>query len=175
MLSTIGAGLQTLLLWGYSQHLWSLAIFVLLYGGTAGGFSILRPRFAAAIVNNWSDKEQSILVFAVLTAMRGVAIVCSGFVSPGLVDEDARATSGFGAGKWSHIILFVGVMLLISSFGALGAFIKASKTADVQTTKTAETIESGSSVEIANEKGPRSGVGLVISMYEEDLSGKVIE
>ena len=66
-------------------------------------------------------------------------------------------------------------MLLISSFGALGAFIKASKTADVQTTKTAETIESGSSVEIANEKGPRSGVGLVISMYEEDLSGKVIE
>ena len=162
-------------MWGYSQQLWSLAIFVLLYGGTAGGFSILRPRFAAAIVNNGSDKEQSILVFAVLTAMRGVAIVCSGFVSPGLLDEDARITSGFGAGKWSHIILFVGVMLLISSFGALGTFIKAPKTADVQTTKTAETIESGSTVEIANEKGPRIGVGLVISMYEEDLSGKVIE
>ena len=84
LLSTIGAGLQTLLMWGYSQKLWSLAIFVLLYGGTAGGFSILRPRFAAAIVNNSSDKEQSILVFAVLTAMRGIAIVCSRFVSPGL-------------------------------------------------------------------------------------------
>ncbi len=79
VLSTIGACLETLLIWGYGRQVWSLIAFALLYGSTAGGFSTLRPRFAAALADDETDTEQNLLVSGVLIAMRGVAIVCSGF------------------------------------------------------------------------------------------------
>ena len=98
VLSTLGACLETFLIWGYSRQLWSLIAFVLLYGSTAGGFSTLRVRFAAAIANDDTDTEQNLLVFAVLTAMRGVAIVVSGFIWSSLLAGYAKLPSDVGGG-----------------------------------------------------------------------------
>lgn len=124
LLSTIGSGLEALLIWGFSHSLWSLAIFVLLYGGTAGGFAVLRPRFAAAIVGHDSNKEQSLLIFGILTATRGFAIMASGFIASAQLDEGFKVTSGYGAGKWLRVIVYTGIMMLVASLGNLGMFIK---------------------------------------------------
>lgn len=172
MLSTIGACLETFLIWGYSRQLWSLIAFALLYGSIAGGFGTLRPRFAAAIVNDDADTEQNLLVFGVLTAMRGVAIVASGFISSSLLDRNAKITSDFGVGKWSQLILYVGFMMLAASLGACGAFIGTKKAIvhdmdDPEDTLASETY--------AHLKSPRYGVGLVISIYEEHRGEEIAE
>lgn len=126
MFSTIGSGLETLLIWGFSHNLWSLCIYSLLFGGTAGGFAVLRPRFAAAIVGNDQNKEQSLLIFGVLTAMRGFAIIASGFIASARLDESVKVTSGYGGRKWLNVIVYTGVMMIVASFGAGGMYIKAS-------------------------------------------------
>ena len=172
VLSTVGACLETFLIWGYSHQLWSLIAFALLYGSTAGGFSTLRPRFAAAIVNDETDTEQHLLVFGVLTAMRGVAIIASGFVSSSMLDGNAKITSDFGAGKWSQLILYVGFMMLAASLGACGAFIRTNGTIVHEIYEPPEKLVSGRDSYI---KSPRCGVGLVISMYEEHRSEETLE
>ena len=126
ILSTIGSGLEALLVWGFSHKLWDLAIFSMLFGATAGGFAVFRPRFASAIVGNDENNEQSLLIFGVLTAMRGVAIIASGFITSAQLNESVKVTSGYGAGKWLHVIVYVGVTMLIASSGALGIFVKGS-------------------------------------------------
>ena len=172
MLSTIGACLETFLLWGYSRQLWSLIAFALLYGSTAGGFSTLRPRFAAAIVNDETDTEQNLLVFGVLTAMRGVAIVSSGFISSSMLDGNAKTTSDFGVGKWSQLILYVGFMMLAASLGACGAFIRTNEAIVHEIYDPTDSLASETG---AHAKSPRCGVGLIISMYEEHRSEETAE
>ena len=124
ILTTLGSGIETFLIWGFSHKLWSLAIYAFLYGGTAGGFAVLRPRFAAGIVGHERDKEQSLLIFGILTATRGVAIFASGFVSARLLDEGAEVTGGYGAGKWLRVVVYTGVMMCVASFGAVGGFVR---------------------------------------------------
>ncbi|KAL8920957.1 MAG: hypothetical protein Q9208_005983 [Pyrenodesmia sp. 3 TL-2023] len=124
ILSTFGSGLETFLIWGFSHNLWSLAIYSFLYGGTAGGFAVLRPRFATGIVGHNKNEEQSLLIFGILTAVRGVATVASGFIAVTQLDKEARVTSGYGAHKWLRIIVYTGVMMIVASFGTLGFFIK---------------------------------------------------
>lgn len=127
VLSTFGSGFETLLVWGFSHNLWSLVIYSLLFGGTAGGFAVLRPRFATAIVGLEENKEQSLLIFGILTAMRGGAIIACGFIASAQLDESVKSTSGYGAGKWLHVIIYTGVTMIVASFGALGIFVKASR------------------------------------------------
>ena len=123
ILSTFGSALETFLIWGFSKKLWSLAIYSFLYGGTSGGYAVLRPRFATGIVGHDQNKEQSLLIFGILTALRGSAIVASGFVSTAQLDEGATLTSGYGAHKWLRIIIYTGIMMTVASLGALGFFI----------------------------------------------------
>lgn len=124
LLSTLGGGLEVLLIWGFSRKLWSLAIFSFLVGGTAGGYAVLRPRFAAGIVGHDGNKEQSLLIFGILTAMRGVAILASGFIASAGLVEGGSVTGGYGAGKWVRVVVYTGVMMIVASLGALGFFVK---------------------------------------------------
>lgn len=124
ILSTFGSGLETFLIWGFSHKLWSLAIYSFLYGGTAGGYAVLYPRFATGIVGHDNKKEQSLLIFGILMAMRGSAIVASGFIATTQLDEGARVTSGYGAHKWLRIIVYTGVLMIVAISGALGFSIK---------------------------------------------------
>ena len=93
LLSTVGSGIEALWIWGFSRSLWSLAIFVLLYENTAGGFAVLRPRFATAIAGHDKDKKQSLL------AARGFSIVASRSIASTQIDESLKVTSSYYAGK----------------------------------------------------------------------------
>lgn len=121
---TIGAAVEVLVIWGFARDLWSLIIFAILYGATAGGYAVLRPRFAEAIVGDENKKEQNLLVFGILTALRGAAIIASGFVAETQLNESAEVDSGYGGGKWRDVILYTGIVMLCSSLGGLGAFVK---------------------------------------------------
>jgi hypothetical protein len=124
LISTIGAGLETFLIWGFARHLWSLSLFALAFGSTAGGFAVLRPRFAAEIVGDQDEQDnQSLLVFAILTASRGSAIIGSGFIMRTIV-HTGEFTEGWGGGQaWSHLLVYTGTVMLIAGFGAAGIFV----------------------------------------------------
>lgn len=124
LISTIGASLEALLIWGFARNLWSLVLFSLAFGSTAGGFAVLRPRFAAAIVGDEGEQDrQSLLIFAVLTASRGAAIVGSGFIMTDLVGQ-GQETRGYGGGRqWRDLIIYTGVVMLVASLGAVGMFV----------------------------------------------------
>lgn len=124
LISTIGASLEVFLIWGFSRNLWSLVLFSLAFGSTAGGFAVLRPRFAAAIVGDEGEQDrQSLLIFAVLTASRGASIVGSGFIMTDLVGEGFSA-KGYGGGKdWRNLIIYTGTVMLVASLGAVGMFV----------------------------------------------------
>ncbi|KAI1750267.1 major facilitator superfamily domain-containing protein [Xylaria castorea] len=100
--------------YAFARKLWSLVIFSLAFGATAGGFAALRPRFARA----------SILIFGVFTAARGAAIIASGFVAVTLVHAEDASLARYGLGsRWRDLINFTGVVMASASFGALGGFI----------------------------------------------------
>ncbi len=124
VLSTFGSGLEVLLIWGFSRNLWSLVIFSLLFGGTAGGFAVLRPRFASAIVNHDNCHDQSLLIFGILTAVRGGAIVACGFIASAQLDESKEIVSSYGAGKWLHVIVYTGITMIVASFGTVGKLMQ---------------------------------------------------
>ena len=121
---TVGAAVEVLAIWGFTRNLWSFVVFAILYGATSGGYAVLRPRFAEAIVSNSTDKEQTLFVFGILTALRGAAIIASGFVVATQLDEEALVTSGYSGGKWRNVILYTGIVMLASSLGGLGWYTR---------------------------------------------------
>ena len=146
MISTFGGGLESLVIWPFARKIWSLVIYAMAFGATAGGFAVLRPRFAAAVVDldrpksptsstlDLSDeaateeearaKNKSMLIFGVFTASRGTAIAVSGFITEALVNEDSTDISGYGAGpKWRGLMIYTGITMTVASLGALGQFV----------------------------------------------------
>ena len=145
----MGGGLDSLLVWPFARNFWSLAIYSLAFGATAGGFTVLRPRIAAAIVgddqtiasaasleSDESDdasrdeekearqKNKFMFIFGVFTAARGIGIVSSGFVTEALVHENSTDLTGYGSGtKWRNLMIFTGVTMIVASLGALGKFV----------------------------------------------------
>lgn len=124
LISTIGASLEALLIWSFARSLWSLSIYALAFGSTAGGFAVLRPRFAAEVVGDQDEQDnQSLLVFAILTASRGSAIIGSGFIMKTFVHE-GWSNKGWGGGPaWSSLVIYTGVIMFATSFGAVGMFV----------------------------------------------------
>lgn len=148
-----------MLIWPWCNNLWSLALFSLCFGATAGGFAVLRPRFAAAVVGDDAaaaaakktsadtsesettppgrvgqqegqaeaearQRNKSMLIFGVFTAVRGTAILASGFITVALVHEDSEDVSGWGNGRrWRDLMIYTGVIMTASSLGALGKFV----------------------------------------------------
>ena len=145
----MGGGLDSLLVWPFARNFWSLAIYSLAFGATAGGLTVLRPRIAAAIVgddqtvasapsleSDESDdasrdeekearqKNKFMFIFGVFTAARGIGIVSSGFVTEALVHENSTDLTGYGSGtKWRNLTVFTGVTMIVASLGALGKFV----------------------------------------------------
>lgn len=68
------------------------------------------------------------LIFGIFTAVRGIAIVSSGFVTEALVLEYSSDLNGYGLGtKWRSLILYTGITMTVASLGALGKFVPFSK------------------------------------------------
>jgi hypothetical protein len=127
LISTVGAAVAVLCIWGFAKDMWSLSLFSLAFGGTAGGFAVLRPRIAAAIVGNDNSNEQSMLIFSVLTALRGSAIIACGFVSTALVHESIPVSGAYaGGGRYQDLLIYTAVLMFAASFGATTKFIEPS-------------------------------------------------
>ena len=122
--STVGASREALLIWGFARSLWSLSIFALAFGSTAGEFAVLRPSSAAEIVGDQEEQHnQSLLRFAILTVSRGSAIIGSGFIMKSLVHE-VWSTEGWGGGPtWSNLVIHTGAIMFAASFGTVGVFV----------------------------------------------------
>jgi hypothetical protein len=122
--STVGAAVAVLCIWGFAKDMWSLSLFSLAFGGTAGGFAVLRPRIAAAIVGKDNNNEQSMLIFSVLTALRGSSIIACGFVSTALVHESIPVSGAYaGGGRYQDLLIYTAVLMFAASFGAIAKFI----------------------------------------------------
>jgi hypothetical protein len=112
LISTLGAALAV------------LSIFSLAFGGTAGGFAVLRPRIAAATVGNDNNNEQSMLIFSILTALRGASIIACGFVSTVLVHESIPVSGAYvGGGRYRDLLIYTAVLMVAASFGAVAKFV----------------------------------------------------
>ncbi|KAJ3498142.1 hypothetical protein NLG97_g1358 [Lecanicillium saksenae] len=142
---TAGGSLCALLIWGFARHFWSLLLFALAYGCTAGGFAVLRPRFAQVVLrqdalkhesseavssDSTSEEEhdrilgQETFIFGILTASRGISVTASGFITAALVDTKSTDLSGYGLGtKWRKVIIFTGATMLLSLTGVFGRFL----------------------------------------------------
>lgn len=120
--STFDSALKTFIIWSSSHKFWFLVIYSL-YGATLGGDVVLRPRFATKIVGHDQNKEQSLLIFDILTAMRRFVIVASSFIFTAQFDEGAVITNGYRAHKWLRIIVYTDVIMIVANLKALGFFI----------------------------------------------------
>ena len=147
LISTLGAVAAVLCIWGFAKQLWSLLLFALAYGATAGGFAVLRPRFSALVVGNDNNNEQSMLIFSILTASRGSAIIASGFISTALVHPHDPVTDAWAGGtRYEDLLIYTAAMMFAASFGALSKFIRQNG-ADGEGSKGVEEVEN----EIAGE------------------------
>jgi hypothetical protein len=127
LISTLGAVLAVLYIWGFAKNIWSLSLFSLAFGGTAGGFAVLRPRVSAVIVGNDNNNEQSMLIFSMLTALRGASIIACGFVSTSLVHESIPVSRAYaGGGRYRDLLIYTAVLMFAASLGAITNFISPS-------------------------------------------------
>jgi hypothetical protein len=125
LISTIGAALAVLSIWGFAKTTWSLSLFSLAFGGTAGGFAVLRPRIAAATVGNDNNNEQSMLIFSIMTALRGASIIACGFVSTALVHENIPVSGAYaGGGRYRDLLVYTAVLMIAASFGAVAKLVE---------------------------------------------------
>lgn len=124
-LTALGSTISVFLLWGLATSLAPLYVFCLLYGALAGSNS----SSWSAIMRDTKEKRRgadSGMIFACLSAGKGVANLCSGPLSEALLHAGSwRAGFAYGSG-YGALIMFTGATALLSgwSFAAkkLGLF-----------------------------------------------------
>ncbi|MCJ1451190.1 hypothetical protein MMC28_001526 [Mycoblastus sanguinarius] len=122
LLGTVISSLSVLVVWGFSHTYALVAIVAVLFGGFGSAFTVLRNRFATAIVGDFDHGNQELIVSGALMLIRGAATLGSGFLGAKVVEEaeGIGLRGGYGAGKWRPLILTVGILMASASVGALG-------------------------------------------------------
>lgn len=114
-ISAIGSTLGVFLLWGLSTSLPLLYIFCLVYGAFAG----CNSSSWSAVMKNTREKRRgadSGMVFACLSAGKGVANLCSGPLSEALLKAGSwKAGMAYGS-SYGALIVFTGVTALLSGW-----------------------------------------------------------
>ncbi|KAJ4360058.1 uncharacterized protein N0V89_000617 [Didymosphaeria variabile] len=114
-LTALGSTLTVFLLWGFSTSLAPLYAFCLLYGAFAGSNS----SSWSAIMRDTKEKRNGAdtgMIFACLSAGKGVANLCSGPLSEALLHADSwRAGFAYGSG-FGALIAFTGATALLSGW-----------------------------------------------------------
>ncbi|KAI2640108.1 major facilitator superfamily transporter [Xylaria nigripes] len=124
ILSTIGATVSVLVIWGLSSSLALLYFFCIIYGLFAGSFTsawpgIMREMAQKGQSSDWGHVDPT-MVFGFLCAGRGVGNVVAGPLSESLMRGEVwkgQAAYGYGSG-YGSLIVFTGVTALLggSSF-----------------------------------------------------------
>lgn len=142
VICTGGGGLCALLIWPFGRTFGLLLCFSILYGCTAGGFAVLRQRFATTVLENASQPDfvdedkmdsmeereratgQATFIFGILTASRGVSVTASGFLTAALVHPESTDLKGYGLGhKWRNVMIFTGSTMHLACVGVLGKLL----------------------------------------------------
>ncbi|KAI2467528.1 MFS general substrate transporter [Annulohypoxylon bovei var. microspora] len=120
LLSTIGATIGALVIWGFSSSLPLLYFFCIVYGLFAGSYTSAWPGIMGDIVRKGEATGQGYIdptmVFGFLAAGRGIGNVVSGPLSENLIQglpwKGNTAAFGYGSG-YGSLIVFTGVTALL--------------------------------------------------------------
>jgi MFS family permease len=116
LVSAVGSSVGVFLLWGFSTSLAPLYLFCVVYGAFAG----CQSSAWSAIIRDTKAKRRSAdsgMVFACLSAGKGVGNLCSGPLSEALLHAgNWRAGMAYGSG-YGALIAFTGVTALFSGWG----------------------------------------------------------
>ncbi len=120
LISSAGATLGVLVVWGLSSSLAVLYIFCIIYGLFAGSFTATWPGIMRALGRNREAEETGAvdptMIFGWLCAGRGVSSLVSGPLSDALLKDMAwkgHAGAGYGSG-YGLLIVYTGVTALLS-------------------------------------------------------------
>ena len=119
-ISSVGSTITVLVFWGLANQVALLAIFVILYGFFAGGFS---ATWSGVLIH--MKKEMPVLdtglVFGLLAGGRGLGNIISGPLSTVLIGSDPLASSARGHlgydTQYGWLIAFTGVTALLGGWG----------------------------------------------------------
>ncbi|KJZ75116.1 hypothetical protein HIM_05602 [Hirsutella minnesotensis 3608] len=124
LISSLGSALAVFLLWGLSNHLANMVVFVILYGFFAGGFSATWSGMLRDIKRDDCHADTSI-VFGMLLGGRGVGFVLGGPVSGALVPTRgalAEETLGY-ATRYGPMIICTGVTAILGAWASFWAMM----------------------------------------------------
>jgi MFS family permease len=119
LLSTIGSTFSVFLLWGFSTNLPLLLVFCAVYGLFAGSYSTTYP----GVMKMLKDNEQgtdSMMVFAVLAAGRGIGNVACGPMSEALVRAGEVGGRGLYGSEYGPLVLFTGISAALGGVSCFG-------------------------------------------------------
>ncbi len=125
LISTLGAALSVLTVWGTSTALPVLCAFSIMYGFFAGAFSTCWTGIVKEIQTSDTQADTG-LIFGMFLAGRGVGNLASGPLSEALLTgkpsyDDVRL--GFKT-SYGMLIVFVGVIALLSGLSFVGRRLK---------------------------------------------------
>lgn len=127
-ITSFGSASAVFFLWGFSaSHLSVLAIFAVLYGFFAGGYSSTWAGILRA-VQRADSRTDTGLVFGMLMGGRGLGFVLSGPISGWLLDAGSSHADSTGAmqpspsgssftSKFGPIVVWAGVTALLGAWG----------------------------------------------------------
>ncbi|TDZ54507.1 MFS transporter asaE [Colletotrichum trifolii] len=110
--SSFVSAVAALAIWGFAHSLETLLVFALAFGMFASAFQVLWPKFGSML----SDDPQS--VYSIMAFGKGVGNLATGPITAGLLRS--QVSSGYGAGRYQSVILFLGSFMLCASLGVFG-------------------------------------------------------
>lgn len=115
VLSTTGAGMAVLVLWGISVSLPTLCVFSIVYGFFAGAYSTCWSAIVKNIQRDNATADTG-LVFGMFLAGRGIGNIASGPLSAVLLSQKNRLGQSDLAysTEYGALIVFVGITTLTS-------------------------------------------------------------
>jgi MFS family permease len=125
LISTLGATLSVLLLWGMGTGVPVLIVFALMYGVFGGGFTSTYTGVIKEVQRKTPSAETG-TIFGLLAAGRGIGAVVSGPISEkllGAMPWEGHAKLGYGTG-YGGLIVFTGITALFGGVSFLGRTAK---------------------------------------------------
>ncbi|WVQ98835.1 hypothetical protein IAU59_005966 [Kwoniella sp. CBS 9459] len=104
--------------WGAATDSGGLVGFSLAFGGFAGSYTALFPRFISIISHD--DPHLPALLYALFSLARGIGSIASGPLSSALMSNAhmTGAKGGYGIGGFGALIVWTGVGMALSGIGA---------------------------------------------------------
>ncbi len=117
--STVGSTISIFLLWGFSTNMPLLLVFCVLYGFFAGSYTTTYSGIMKAVSKN-GQSNNSMMVFAMLAAGRGIGNVACGPVSEALIRVGEVGKTGLYASEYGPLVLFTGVSAALGGVSCFG-------------------------------------------------------